>query len=281
MNFLPILLNSVIHIFTKLSWKTAFFVALVCIVYLVFQLYMKNEELRDSSSAKEQLRSENERLKAENDDSKPKSDVHGLNTEQHTFIRREASDFDRDWNTSDFDVDGDTFCPKDKGRNKFQRMFYKYDTPFAASDLSLKFRMVNQYDNVTNYTQRVVVGMQLDEAVFSEYDVPTRNSQVVNFRVASENGELVSGGEGKPISSPIKDKSTINLRFQTKLKHGQETTQIIGLDYVSAVDEYGEESKSISYDAKVNDARPETTRANIFIGSYMGGCIKIIDWHAS
>lgn len=279
LNKMPILPFLYSFFTSKLTWKNGCILCFLLILFLIFRLYAKNEELHNSNNAREQLRSENERYKA---DLKLKLDVQGLSTDQNTTTQRNASDFVRDWDISGFNiVDGDTFCPKERGKNNFQRITYKYETQLTATDLDLKFRMVDQDIGSTDYTQRIVVGMKLDETVFSEYDIPTRDNQVINFRVASEDGRLVSGGEGKSISSLIKDKSIINLKFQTKLNHGQEVTQIIGLDYISGIDEYGDESKSISYDAKVNDPRPETTRANLFIGSYVGGCIKIINWHAS
>lgn len=245
-------------------------------------LYQKDKKQHDTDQAVKQLIFEKEALKSEYDRLKNDLNVEGISSGSDNFSSRSVDDFIRDWDTSDFYiVNGDSFCPKNKGKNNFQRMFYTYDTPLTSSDLNLKFRMVDQHNETTDYVQRMVVGMKLDGVVFSEYDVPTRDSQIINFRVTSESGGLVPGGEGKSISSPIKDKSIINLKFQTKPKHGQEITQIIMLDYLSTIGEYGEESKSISYDTKVNDPRPETARTNLFIGSYIWGCIEIIDWQAN
>jgi hypothetical protein len=257
--------------------------ALVCVIlFSVVWFYKQNEELRNLRITIEQLRSEKEQLETNIIDLKSKLGVLGSETERKANTQKNAVDFKRDWDTSSFDtVDEDTFCPKNKGGNNFQRIIYRYDTPLTLSNLSLKFQMVDQNSKIADYIQRVVVGIKLDDAILSEYDIPTRDNAVVNFRVASDNDELIPGGDGKSISSPIEDKSTINIGFHTQLKHGQEITQVIDIDYISAVPEYGGEKKSISYDTKVNDSRPETARGNLFIGSYIGGCIEIISWYAS
>lgn len=283
------LLISIAKFFVGLpwTWKKGFIRLLITTIiilsYILYLLFQKDKDIYDLSQIINERSLEIVTLKAEITKKDNKFKILGVDVETGGIASyRTTDEFIRDWDISDFYImDGDTLCPKDKGKNKYQRMFYKYDTPLAASNFNLKFRMVDQNNKITDYTQRVVIGVKLDGMVFSEYDVPTRNSPVVNFRVASESDGLVSGGEGKSISSLIKDKSTINLKFQTKLKHGQEITQILELDYISVVDEYGDENKSVSYDTKVNDSRPETARAKLFIGSYMGGCIKIIDWYAS
>lgn len=265
------------------TYKKAFFIVLVLLCFSIFSIvyfvYSGRERSRDDKMAIGQLRSENEQLREEKTSLTQKLSVLGYFTERNVSLVKDVSNFIKDWDTSSFHLIGtDTFCPKDKGNNNYQRMTYKYDTPFTASNLNLKFQMVDQDDKKVDYNQRVVVGTKLDNSVFSEFDFPTKSGQVVNFRVASESGELVSGGEGKSIGSPIIDKTIINLNFQTKLKHGQDVTQILTLNYIS---KYGPENKDIVYDSKVNDSRPETTRTNLFVGSYLGGCIKIIDWQAN
>lgn len=269
------------------TWKKGFlrlFITTIIILsYVLYLIFQKDKYIHDLSQIIVERSSEIESLKVEVAKRDNKFKILGVDVETNSITSlRTIDEFIRDWDISDFYLmDNDTICPKDKGKNKYQRIFYKYDTPLTASNFNLKFRMVDQDNRVTDYAQRVVMGLELNKMVFSEYDVPTRNSPVINFRIASESGGLVSGGEGKSINSLIKDRSTINLKFQTKLKHGQEITQILELDYISMIDAYGSDNKSVSYDTKVNDSRPETARARLFIGSYMGGCIKIIDWYAS
>lgn len=282
MNDLPFPFSKLIELFFHWDWKKGFFLALTFIAFFIYLLYSNNEKLRDLSNSNQQLRLENENFKQENNDLRSKLGVFGSSTEQYTGAQKNVADFKRDWDTSSFyTVAGDVFCPRRKGNNNYQRMVYKYHTPLTASNLSLKFCMVDQNDKVTNYTQRIVTGLKFADEVFSEFDIPTRDDQVVNFRVASESGGLISGGPGKPISSSIKDKSIINLKFRTQFKSNQEITQFIDVAYFSSIADYDDEMETISYDAKVNDPQPKTAKSNIFIGSYHGGCIKIIDWNAN
>lgn len=282
MSDLPFSLNKLLELFIHWDWKKGFFLALFFIAFLLRFLYLNNENLRDLSNSNQQIRLEKENLKTENNDLRSKLEVLGLNTERYVGTEKNVTDFERDWDTSNFYIiEGDIFCPRKKGDNNYQRMFYRFDTLLTASDFSLKFRIVDQDNKITNYKQRVVTGLKFEDEIFSEFDIPTRDSQVVNFRVASESGGLIPGGPGKPISSPIKDKSIINLQFKTQFKSNQEITQFIDLDYFSSISDYGNETKEISYDARVNDPLPKTTKTNIFIGSYFGGCIKIINWNVN
>lgn len=290
MSDLPsLLINKLEDLFLHWDWKKGFFVALTFILllcaiigFLLYLLYLKNEKIRDLSNSSQILRLEKENFKKENKDLRSKLGVLGLTTEQYTGVQKNASDFKKDWDTSSFYIIEDNiFCPKKKGKNNYQRMFYRYDTPLTANDFSLKFSMADQDDNITNYTQRIVIGLRFEKKVLSEFDIPTRGAQVVNFRVASESGRLIPGGPGKSISSPIKDKSIINLKFETQFKSNQEITQFIDLDYFSSISDYGDEKETVSYDVKVNDPQPKTAKSNIFIGSYSGGCIKIINWNAN
>jgi len=265
-----------IKFFLKLDLKKSLIYTVIFLTYLLGKSYLNNESMQNANS---QLRSDYDGLKIENKDLRSKLGVLGLNTEEYTGQQKNIEDFNRDWDISNFYLkSGDTFCPKHKGDNKYQRMFYKYDTPLTATDFSLKFKMVDEDNKITNYTQRILSGLSFEDEILSEFDIPTRDSQVVNFRVASGNGGLITGGPGKSISSTIKDKSIINLKFRTQFKSTQEITQFIDLDYLSSIDDYGNEKKTINYDSKINDPKPETAKANIFIGSYMWGCIKIIEW---
>ena len=283
MTDLPSLLfKKLLELFSHWDWKKGFFLAIAFIALLSYHRYLNNEKLNDESNKNQQLLLENGNLKTENNDLRSKLGELGTNTEQYTGSQKSVTDFKRDWDTSDFYVkENDIFCPKKKGGNNYQRMFYKHDTPLTASDLILKFRIVDQDDQVSNYTQRVVTGQKFNDGIFSEFDIPTRDSNNVNFRIGSESGGLISGGRGKSISSTIKDKSIIYLHFRTQFKSNQEVTQFIDLDYFSSISDYGQETKTISYDAQVSDPQPKTAKSNIFIGSYFGGCVKIIEWKAN
>ena len=157
-------------------------------------------------------------------------------------------------------------------------MYYLHNTPITSTNLHLKFQIEDQAKSLIGYMQKVVAGLRFNNNIYSEFHIPTRNSQTVNFRVASESGGLKSGGEGRSISSQIKDKSIIDLVFRTQYKSNEEISQFIDLSYLSAKPEYGKENKTINYDSIIGDPNPKTAKANIFIGSYIGGCIKIIEW---
>ena len=238
-------------------------------------LYSKNLFLTQENS---QLRFDKDGQNVEIKELRSKLGDKGLSVAEYTGNQNNITDFIRDWDISNFYQDGDgNFCPRKKGEN-YQRMFYKYETPMTAVNLHLKFQMVNQYAKTFNYFQRLVTGLKYGDRIFSEFDIPTRDSQMVNFRITSTDGGLISGGEGKSISSTIKDKSIIDLVFRTQYKSNEEIPQSVDLDYLSSVIEYGNEKKTINYDVKIDDPNPKTAKGNIFIGSYLGGCIKILEW---
>lgn len=192
-----------------------------------------------------------------------------------------AADFARQWDWSSFKrINEDTFCPLKKGGNNYQRMIYKYPTSLAGSTLVLKFQVINENETEKIYVQRVVVGIRGNAGYLSEFDFPTREESVVNFRVASESGGLVSGKSGETLGSAIKDGSTINLEFKTQKKLLQEVTGLIGIDSISTIEQYGSIKKDFSLDFKVNDTNPESAKAFLYLGSYVGGCVKIQGWNA-
>lgn len=282
---LPILISIVgglVALFSTLLVKN--WVVRVCIVLLslsiglTYFVVITKLELIDTKRVYEQAKADSERWKVQNASCREQLKVQGANTGGEEELRS-VENFKNDWDWSNFYLVGvDTFCPKRKGGNHYQRMEYKYDTPLAGSNLDLKFQMVNEDNNHPDYEQRVVVGTTFSGRVFSEFDIPTRIEQVINFRVASESGELVSGGIGKPFGSPIIVDTVINLNLLTKAKNGQNMTQVITLDYIST---YGDEHKKIDYDAETGDSHPETARTHLIIGSYVGGCIKVIGWRAN
>lgn len=257
----------------------------MAVLFILPYLYQADKSMQDLKSKERQCRDEKESKDRYIKEITSSCKTMGVATGPEINPNRNIDDFRRDWDTDDFYLVGpDTFCPRNRGKNNYQRMYYKYDSPLTVSSLMLKFQMVDEPGEKYDYSQRIVVGIKQDVSALSGFDVPTRvygGGSVVNFWVTSDSGALVSGGEGKPLSSPIKEGSVINLSFRTNPKHGSEITEIIELNYISSVTKYGEENKSISYDKRVDDPQPETARAHIFLGSYIGGCIKVIDWHAN
>ncbi len=73
----------------------------------------------------------------------------------------------------------------------------------------------------------------------------------------------------------------MNLILGTKGKLGSDIIEVVNLNYISAILEYGNGENSFSYDISTNDPNPETASTSIFIGSYVGGCIQILDWRSN
>ena len=143
--------------------------------------------------------------------------------------------------------------------------------------MEVKFKMVDEVEG-SDYNQMFVVGLQDENGPISEFHIPTRNGQTVNFRENTPQGVFDSIQDGKEINSPIRKESIINLVFETKPKHDNEITEVVTLGYLSAIEKYGGEKDSISYDKSLNDTHPENSPASVIIGNYMGGCIQVIDW---
>jgi len=215
--------STVLKLIKKWDWKVSFFLAFFLSLYLTYTLYKQNEKIVDLNTTVKQIGLENEVFKKENSDLRFRLKILGIQTEEYSSLRKDAVDFARDWDISDFyQTNSDIFCPRSKGGNNYQRMTYEYDTPLTASNLNLKFKMINEDENILDYEQRMIVGVKINSLVFSEYDVPTRKGGVVNFRIADQNDNLIPGGGGGSISSPIKDGGIINLEFKTQPKHSQD-----------------------------------------------------------
>lgn len=89
------------------DWKNRFFsllgISIIAIGYLGNSLFWNLE---------------NNNLKTENNDLRSKLEVLGSNTEQYALLLKNATDFKRDWDTSNFYIiEGDIFCPKKKGED--------------------------------------------------------------------------------------------------------------------------------------------------------------------
>ena len=127
----PFNINKLLDLIIHWDWKKGFFLVLAFALFFLYLLYLNNERSRDLSNSNQQLRLENENFKTENNDLRSKLGTLGLTTEQYTGSQKNIADFKRDWDSPNFYiVEDDIFCPKKKGDNNYQRMFYKYNTSF-------------------------------------------------------------------------------------------------------------------------------------------------------
>jgi cell division protein FtsL len=236
-------------------------------------LKLANLRIEEKESAAENLRSENKELRDQ-------IRIFGYGDENEiTGLSQNIEDFLRDWDYSDsfYVRNNNELCPKSKGQNFYQRMSFTRETPLAGSKAEIKFKMIDEYVDST-YSQRFVVGVRDNDGVVSEFDFPTKDKQTVNFRERDLVGFFGSIQDGKSLSSPIKEGGVINLTFETSQINTNQIAEKITLNYLSSIKEYGPEDKSIGYYIPVNDSQPESLPINIFIGSYVGGCIQILDW---
>ncbi len=273
------------------NWKSATIQLIAAIITLSsFYTYslIRNQSLKlelDQKDSKiEELETDNKKLRDKVDSLVASLKVLGGDVVGETATIETATqdknirDFLRDWDISDFYQKGaNLFCPISTGGRNRQRIFYKPDVPLVGTTFNLKFKMINENDN-QEYSQRVVVGAGLRDDLISEFDFPTRGSEVVNRRVASDSGKLEPVKPGKEISSPMKEGSVINMTFESNSKMGSEITEILSLEYRSKIKEKGDEDDKINLDIDVEDPHPENSTTSLFFGSYLGGCIEIINW---
>lgn len=208
------------------------------------------------------------------------SSVLGDNTEKITDSQVSPfTDFIRDWEYStDFYIPtGKEFlCPKNKGERNFQRIFYKRNIIPKKTTFSVKFRMYDEDINV--YNQQFVIGLADGDNILTELDIPTResNGQTMSLRESSSSGTLVSRPPGTPLPSAIKEGSVINLTHEIRSEISQTITQTTIIHLTS---KYGsEEGKFPAYDKLVDDSNPDNLPLKLFVGSYLGGCLQILDW---
>ena len=128
------------------------------------------------------------------------------------------------------------------------------------------------------YDQRFVVGVQNKDGVIAEYDIPTRNGQNVNFRERNLKGEFGSSQDGKSLPSPVKNSGIINLSFESLPISTNNIALNTTLKYLSVFETYGSQDPDFSYTITAEDTRPENSNIELFIGSYVGGCIQILGW---
>jgi hypothetical protein len=274
--------NQVIKDAFDRKWRDAFISLLTIFLIILVSGYWYLSTLR---SERDNCRLEKTNLESGIKSQKDKiaeCNVMGSQIEPVSTVEQNVDDFKRDWDTSDFYLRGENeFCPKSKGGRNYQRMFYRPGSMLVGSKLHLKFEIVDEKGEDVSYIQRVVVGIGEREKLVSEFDIPTRYGQTVNFREASSAGSLVSVQKGQSLPSPIREGSVINLGFESNQKLGSEITEVIHFEYPSVIPEYGDQDKSLSYDLNVGDSHPETAPTTLFIGSYIGGCIQIINWQVT
>ncbi len=283
MLFLPSLTKFLLEIFTRWTWKKGFFTLISVLSLALFSYYGLYGQLQDSKNENKSLRSEKEQLLKESAALRMRFDALGVTTDTSLPVTRSPSDFSRDWDTRSFYLNGEgAYCPRATGGNNYQRMVYLHDTPLAGSELTMKVQLLDENLQKTAYKQRVVVGISLLGNPIAEYDIPTRFEEGINFRVLTSGKGLISGGKGTFLSSPIKAGSKIEIGYKTQPKLDQLITHLLKINSISAIEKYGVEPKSVVNDSTVeDDPTPNTLRGNLFIGSYVGGCIKVIDWSAS
>lgn len=275
--------------FTGFSNKQlAIFVTLFAlfIVSLVL-LKKKHEELNACEFDRRELESEVaskntevENLKSENKRLRDQAQTLGYdNKNEITSLSQNVEDFLRDWDHSEsfYNRNDNEFCPRLKGQNNYQRIPFKRETSLAGSKMRIKLKMVDEVEG-SDYKQRVVVGLQDKDGIVSEFDIPTRDGQTVNFRERNLEEIFDSFQDGKSLSSPIKEGGVINLIFETSQIETNRVAEKITVNYLSSIEEYGSENEIIGYSILASDSQPKNSPVNFFVGSYVGGCIQTLDW---
>jgi hypothetical protein len=102
--------------------------------------------------------------------------------------------------------------------------------------------------------------------------LPTRDAENVEFKEAGEHHK------GKELATPIEEGSLVNLKMETRHINNDLVAVIVTVDYRSAIEKIGTETKSFEYTIESDDVNPRNYEANVFIGSYVGGCLDIVDW---
>lgn len=143
--------------------------------------------------------------------------------------------------------------------------------------MEIKFEIVDE-NYGSEYEQRFVIGIQNEGGVVAEYDFPTRIGQSVNFRERNLKGVLDSIQDGKSLPSPVKEGGKVNLFFKSLPISTNHVAVNTTLNYLSTFETYGSQDANFSYTIATEDTRPENSNVKIFIGSYVGGCIRILDW---
>lgn len=277
-------LPKLLSLFTGNPWR-AFSIGFFTVFFIPFFLGHYLPLIKENSDFKASFSScvdEKSKLETENKLCRDKlNNVLDENDEKGTDLSVSAfQGFMRDWDyLSSFYIPKGTtlLCPKDQGGRNYQRIYYKQDIVPKDAKLALKLRMIDE-PGVSGYEQRFVTGLAEDQKILSEFDIPTRLGEVVSFREASVSGELVSLQNGTEIASPIKEGTVINLIHEIKHKQGKFLTQTIRLEYLPAIEKYGVQKPEVPYDAVLDDANPSSFPLKLFIGSYVGGCLEILDW---
>lgn len=187
-------------------------------------------------------------------------------------------DFIRDWDYSDFYIpeNSQLLCPRESGARNYQRMYYKRTITPKHSIFSLKFKMHDQSGK--NYNQQFVIGLADGTQILTELDIPTRTAdgQTMSLRESSSSGTLIPRSPGHALSSPIEEGTNINLTHEIKSDLPRYITQTTLIHFIS---KYGsDDGKFPTYDKEVDDSNPDNLPLKLFVGSYVGGCIEVLDW---
>lgn len=270
--------------FTGNPWRSAFigFLTLFFIPFFLGHYLPLLEEKSDLGGSLSSCISDKSKYESENKLCRDKLSAAKPSQNKQNEVKSYTTifeDFKRDWDySSDFYVSEGTqlLCPKEKGGRNFQRIYYKQNIVPKDTKLNLKFRM--QDEKTAEYTQHFVVGIADGEDILTELDIPTRtkDGQTMSLRESSESGALVPRPPGSPLKSAIEEGSVVNLSHEIQNKVGRLVTQTTFINFVS---KYGpEEDKFPTYDKELDDAKPENLPLKLFIGSYVGGCLEILDW---
>ena len=267
----------IVVVIILLKWKATGIIENNSLSNHIEQANIQLEEKKDNIEA---LKSENKRLR---DQHRALGDY---TQNEISSATQNIEDFMRDWDYLDFYIqNGNEFCPRPKGGNNYQRIVFKRETPLTGSEMDIKFDIVNEESNLI-YTQRFVVGIQNEEGPLAEYDIPTRGGQNVNFRerrnVLGESGEYHDVFDefvnGESLPSPAKEGGIINLTFKSFAFNSDKIGTNLNLGYFSALEKYGSQTGEFSQVYSTEDTEPESSSVNLYIGSYVGGCIKILNW---
>jgi len=256
--------------------KTLVLIILVLVLVVAYTLSLWINE-RDGRIGKEteisQCRTEKENLLSDYQKASKDLSINGITPTQTTGALKNDTDFEREWDTSDFDrVEPWLYCPSTRGGNNYQRIVYKHPTSLISSDLFIKFQMINDRRKPNEYKQRFVVGIMLENSALAEYDIPTRygGNRTINFR------SIVPNPPGRTMDYEIKEGTIINLGYKTQHKHNQDITNILDISYIPDVEYADSKTNSFSNDVTTTDTNPETSRGNMFVlaGIARGGARK-------
>lgn len=214
-------------------------------------------------------------------------DVIGINTEPKppqppppTLLNIENFQENIDkWETSSFyrRKKEKDWCPKSRGGNKYQVMWYKPSISAGLSNFFVRFKMADEKQD-QEYEQKFILALGKKSKV-SRFYLPTRRSEVVNYEKANpEQSDLIWNMPAQELSLPIKENSTvtISLKSQKALNSILYTYETV---YIPAnSDPPIQKTETFSYSIAFNDPNPEMQEVLVGIGSFIGGCIDSLNY---